>query len=530
MNNVKPRGFLVRFRPLILFSCAFFWCSSAGAFAEKSVPRRLYAGADSNYPPLSYVQNGLATGFDRAFLDRLGELLRLPVDIRLYQWSETLETIADGRSDFIAGCIQTESRDERFDFTIPYFIDQYYIFANKKASITDAGDLAGKRLAVLENDAVLDLWVRPAGLESDCIAAASLEEAFDRVNDGLADYTLAPYAMGAAMIDRKGLKNVAYTERPLFPAEFRFAVRKGDADLLAFLNEGIAIMQRSGETQRLIKKAKIPSPHESFEYVTSITPFFWIMASILLAFLIGLIWYFTAVYGFSRQSERSKEDVKFLELVLGSLPFGLRWESLDRTRSGENQLYRIYNDPERKKTVRRKPLEIATMLGDPVGKAILLEDSSRQQELESRVKKITRELAEKNAQLVEQSIVDPVSGLLNRGFIKSKILGLSENFRTRNEVFSVILVKWKQNDPDPFSVRSFARRLKSCIGIHDFAGIVEPGLFAVLFPGLTEAELPAMGERVESVMSEGGESRRVECALYPCESSDSRIVELLRML
>lgn len=530
MNNVKPRKRVFVPQLHILLVVLLLAVVSGGAHGEKNIPRRLSAGADLNYPPLSSMQNGLPAGFDRAFIDRLGEILRLPVDLRLRPWSETLQTLAEGRCDFISGCIQTDSRDLQFDFTIPYVTDQYFIFANKQATISDAGDLSGKKLVILADDAVLDIWVKPAGLDSGAIVASSLEDVFLQVNEGTADYTVAPYAVGATLIDQKSLKNVSIAERPLFPAEFRFAVRKGDADLLAFLNEGIAFMMRTGETEKLLKTWKFPAIHSTFVSVKSITPFFWIMLSVVLLFLIGLVWYFASVFGFSRQTERMKENVKFLELVLASLPFGLRWESLDRSRSGENQLYRLYNDSDRKKSIRRKPLEITTMIGDPVGKVIILEDSTRQQELETRLRKLTRELADKNAQLVEQSIVDPVSGLLNRGFMKSKILGLSENFRIRKEVFSVILVKWTQNDPDPFSVRSFARRLKSCIGIHDFAGIVEPGLFAVLFPGLSESELPGMGARLESVMSEGGENRRVECTLYPCDSSETPITELLKML
>ena len=44
---------------------------------------KLYEGLVGDSKPLSYEIEGLPTGFDRAFIDRLCDILRIPVDYRI---------------------------------------------------------------------------------------------------------------------------------------------------------------------------------------------------------------------------------------------------------------------------------------------------------------------------------------------------------------------------------------------------------------------------------------------------------------
>lgn len=496
-----------------------------GYTEESPPPRRLSAGLASDSKPLSYESEGLPTGFDRAFLDRLCEILRIPVDYRMIDGEHAREALSSGRVDLIPGMIATETLRESLDFTVPYISDEYRLYVNRASGIASAGDLSGRRIALRAGDGFLENWVSPAGFEGQLQVWDSFAEAFASVDRGEADCTAAPLSIGQSLLKSGVYPGVLAQERPLLSAELRVGVRKGNPELVSLLNEGISRMLRDHELDRLRSEWKLPDLSSPFSSVKPVSIFLSAIVSLAAAFVIGLVWIVLDYFIARRHLGSLRSQVRFLETVLGALPFGLRWESLDNAVQGENRLYRVFGAEGGGKSVSKRLIEISTLMNAPLGRLTLLEDNARVQELESRLRQLHRELAEKNSLIVEQSIVDPVSGLFNRSYMKSRILGLLESSRRGGEGFSLLTIGWIDACSDPFTIRSAARRLKGCLGVHDVAGIDARGCFIILFPGVLRSELPGIADRITAVIAGDDDDRETERVCEFLDSSDTILME-----
>jgi len=488
-------------------------------------PRRLSAGLAGDSKPLSYEIEGLPTGFDRAFIDRLCDILRIPVDYRILEGQSARDALSSAGVDLVPGMLATETLRETLDFTVPYFTDEYRLYVGRASGIASAGDLSGRKIAVRAGDAVVDNWVRPAGFEGQLRVFDSFAGAFAAVDRGEADCAAVPLSIGQSLVKSGAFPGVLALDRPLLTADFRLGVRRGNGELVTLLNEGISQMLRDHEIDRLRREWKLPDLTSPFSSVKPVSIFLSAIVSLALAFAVGLAWIILDYFVVRRRLGALRSRVRFLELVLGALPFGLRWESLDNAVQGENRLYRAFGAEEGAKGVSKRLIEISSLMNAPLGRLVLLEDNARVLELEARLRHLHRDLAEKNALIVEQSIVDPVSGLFNRSYMKSRILGLLETCRRGGEGFSLLTIDWIDAASDPFTIRSAARRLKGCLGVHDVAGIDARGCFIIVFPGVMRSEIPGIAERITAILAGGdddGETGRV-CEVL--DSSDEALVE-----
>eukprot|EP01034_Spumella_vulgaris_P011136 gene11136-14152_t len=115
-------------------------------------------------------------------------------------------------------------------------------------AITTLADLRGRKVAV-HRGSLGETVLRRAGLGDSILLVDSVREALREVDRGGADATLASRLTGLALVHRLGLKRV----RPLATAvegyEVRYciAVRKGESQLLARINEGLAVLARTGQ-------------------------------------------------------------------------------------------------------------------------------------------------------------------------------------------------------------------------------------------------------------------------------------------
>jgi PAS domain S-box-containing protein len=201
--------------------------------------------------PYSYQDtDGEIRGFAVDLLAGIERHLALNLERINGTTSEVNGRFVAGQLDLLQSYARSEAREDHADFSVPYLSMSGSIFTRQEtaAGITSLEDLRGKRVLVHRGSLGERLLI-DAGLADSIASVESVEEAFRQLHDGLGDATLAARLTGLATVHRLRLHRIVPAGMPLdeFAIDYCFAVQDGDRALLAKINEGLAILQRTGE-------------------------------------------------------------------------------------------------------------------------------------------------------------------------------------------------------------------------------------------------------------------------------------------
>ena len=120
------------------------------------------------------------------------------------------------------------------------------------ADIQNMADLKGRRVAVMRGDNAEEFLLRE---ERGIIihTTPTLEQALRELSQGRHDAVVVQRLVALRLIPETGLTNLRIVDKPIdgFRQDFCFAVKSGDMDMLALLNEGLAIVIADGTYRRL---------------------------------------------------------------------------------------------------------------------------------------------------------------------------------------------------------------------------------------------------------------------------------------
>ena len=213
----------------------------------------IFVGATSDSYPHSYTgPDGHWTGFTADLLDAVARIMRLDLQRIPAPGIEVQRRFNDGEFDMLQSYSQTAARDEYADFSVPYLTLQGSVFVLKRGSpIRKLADLNNRKFAVIGHGSIGERFLRDQNLTVNAVYVSSSEEALRLVNSGDCAGTFLSQLTALSVIQRTSLNNVEMFGEPYPAYDIRhcFAVHKGDTLLLARLNEGLAILNRTGEFQ-----------------------------------------------------------------------------------------------------------------------------------------------------------------------------------------------------------------------------------------------------------------------------------------
>ena len=215
----------------------------------------IIVGATSDSYPHAYTgPDGHWTGFTADLLDAVARIMRLDLQRVTAPGIDIQRLFSEGEFDMLQSYSQTPARDEYTDFSVPFLTLQGTIFVQKHGSpIKKLADLNGHRVAIIGHGSIGERFFLDQGLHVDPIYVSSSEEALRLIENGSCVGSFLSHLTALAVIERTGLRNVVMFGEPFTDYDIRhcFAVHKGDTLLLARLNEGLAILNRSGEFQKI---------------------------------------------------------------------------------------------------------------------------------------------------------------------------------------------------------------------------------------------------------------------------------------
>lgn len=242
-------------------------CSSSGGSDE------LVMTTNAAFPPFEYVTDGdQVAGVDadiaQAIADKMGKTLK----IDNVTFDGALTAVASGKADMaIAGITITEERKKSMDFSEPYTTSVQYIIVSADSDVAVFEDLAGKKMGV-QLGTTGDIFCDEAinGGEDDdgnptegliqntgaelVTYKTALEAALDLQNGKLDAVIIDKLPAENIVASNEGLKTfeLTYNNGETTTEEYAVAVKKGNDELLAQINEVINELKANGTIEEMI--------------------------------------------------------------------------------------------------------------------------------------------------------------------------------------------------------------------------------------------------------------------------------------
>lgn len=224
-----------------------------GACGATAPSNELVVGMDLSYPPFETIDpSGKPVGVSVDLAHALGEKLGRPVRIENIPFAGLIPALNSRKVDcIISSMTDTPERRTAVDFSEPYLTTGIALLAGKDSTLTGRDNLDEKgRTIVVRQGTTGELWAR-ANLKNVQIVSVEKEtSAVLEVMQGRADAFLYDQ-----MSVWKNAQEQPGTTRPLLAPlreeKWAIAVRKGDEELRAHINEFLADFRAAGGFERL---------------------------------------------------------------------------------------------------------------------------------------------------------------------------------------------------------------------------------------------------------------------------------------
>ena len=209
---------------------------------------------NSDFSPYEFINDknepdGYNVELTRAIVRQSG----LKVNIELGRWSDVMRELEIGQIDALTGMLYSDERDKVFDFSIPHVVISYAVFVRKDSTFQNPMDLMGKEVIVVNNVYAHD-WLTQNDFTPHVVTVARPEEALQLLSQGRHDCAVLARLHGLDLLRSLDVDNLKTIGPPVLTRKMGFAVKAGNADLLAKINEGLYRVQASGEYDRIFRK------------------------------------------------------------------------------------------------------------------------------------------------------------------------------------------------------------------------------------------------------------------------------------
>jgi polar amino acid transport system substrate-binding protein len=264
LKNLGLRRMAIVFASMSVCITHFATLVSAPAATLEEIKKRGYmiAVTEDDFKPFEFVKDGQPTGFDNELLAILKKSAPFEIRQEIIPWTGLLAGVSTGKYDVaVTAALITKERAQSLDFTMP-IADATHYFVKRKgdSSIKEIKDLNGKALGIQAGSGLLQrlpeleaMLAKTGGKIGKTVEYTSYPEAYQDLALGRTDFVINTVINLQSLVREK--PNVFELGLPVsgksYPA---WAVKKGNAELLAFLNEFLAEQKKNGTTAKLQEK------------------------------------------------------------------------------------------------------------------------------------------------------------------------------------------------------------------------------------------------------------------------------------
>lgn len=284
-NTFRPAVFCWRPGPLWLallmaLLSATGFSQPTSAPAPNFAPKKIRVGVlVDNYPFSFRDADGQIKGFTYELVREIELAMGLQFE-RVEGTTKDINAAFEARQiDLLQSLARTDARQKVAEFSVPYLNMTGQLFVRRGGTPPRTlSDLKGRKVLV-HRGSLGEQLLQKAGLQESISYVESVEQSLIQLDRGAGDATLATRLTGLSLAHRLGLTQVQVLdlEIPDFAVDYCVAVQKGDYATLARINEGMALLVRTGKFDALYKK-----------WFGFVTPPGYTAEQILLAVAVGL--------------------------------------------------------------------------------------------------------------------------------------------------------------------------------------------------------------------------------------------------
>lgn len=231
---------------------------AASGESEQAEQKQVWTiGTNAEYPPFEYQEGGEIVGFDIDIIKAIGEAQGVEVKVEHMGWDPMFDAIDKGKADVAVGAITIrDDRKELYDFSDPYFEAKQLILVKEGSDITSLDSLEGKKIGVQSATTGEKVLQEKFGVTYEGIKGyEDTPSAVDDLLNGRLDAVVADNAVVMEFIKKLGGEGLKMVDDPAFAAEYYgIMVKKGNAEVLAQINEGFTKIKESGKYDEIFAK------------------------------------------------------------------------------------------------------------------------------------------------------------------------------------------------------------------------------------------------------------------------------------
>lgn len=236
---------------LLLYFCARPASVPAAEMDVASQPV-VIVGGDRDYPPYEFLdKNGRPAGYNVDLTRAIADVMGMKVEFRFGSWSEMRNALMDGSVGVLQGISYSEDRTRTLSFSPPHTIINHAIFARKDTpKVSSIEGLRGKEIVVFR-DGIMHDYLKSLGFSSNLVMTGTPADALRLLASGKHDYAVLAMLPGMYIIREHKLSNLVPVAKSISSQRYCYAVKKGNEELLARFNEGMAILKKTGQYQEI---------------------------------------------------------------------------------------------------------------------------------------------------------------------------------------------------------------------------------------------------------------------------------------
>lgn len=250
------RHFLLSSLLLLLAASLTTPSFSANLLDEIKARGAIRVGLEGTYPPFNYQdESGKLTGFEVELAQALARELGVSAEFQPTKWDGLLAALESRRLDVVINQVTiSDERQKKYDFSSPYTVSGIQALTRKADgdSIGTPADLAGKKVGVgLGTN--YEQWLKENVPQADIRTYDDDPTKLQDLSVGRIDAALVD-RLAAFEIVRKTGDRLAVAGDAFARQESGIALRKGNPELLAAIDQALTKLKADGTLSRLSEK------------------------------------------------------------------------------------------------------------------------------------------------------------------------------------------------------------------------------------------------------------------------------------
>ena len=224
---------------------------------EKKV---LTVGVNAQFAPFEMPKDNNVrelTGFDIDLIKAMAAVNHLDIQIQHYSWENLIPSLGQDSDILISALTINNDRRKIMDFTKPYFQNYPVIMTTTSSGINSYDHLKDKRIGLIKEQTGNINTIELTSLSDKTVISQydTLNELVNALKNNEVDAVITDIAPVQYFLKQNPENDFVLIESDRFTKEsYGIAVKKGNIQLLATLNNALTKVQQSGEYDAIYNK------------------------------------------------------------------------------------------------------------------------------------------------------------------------------------------------------------------------------------------------------------------------------------